>query len=260
MKNFHDWMNEVADFGFESTFKDRKGLTPYEDDPIHHLDVGYVISQLKKHKVGLNEANRSYFSEVVWGKGIGSIKLEFTPLGGSRVMIRKLCHDLHGDTKWILKKVIEIRHLYDHHPDVLVENSLNIINELSQQGNDSPSNEYKDLEKLVLRMTPKLRGTRMDLFIYEGTKKVKENENYIIHFGVTGNGVQKKDQRRLEQFQFHVLYKKEVGLIKIIGQEIDSSLGQHQWKLDQSSWIEYFMPSQSFEEIIETQVRLFNSY
>lgn len=262
--SFNHWLSlkEWANFGFDQlgAIKNRKGLVPEGDLPLQPLKLEYITDRLKNFAVGFTEADVSFINEITWGQEPGAVKLIFSPLGGLRATIKRKCHDLCGESRWICKKIIEIRHIYDEHPDKLVHNITNVIKELSGQQLDSPSREYKGLERLALKLSINLRQIRKDLFVYEGLKKVKPNEHYIIHFGLHGYGVQAPGQRRVNEFLFDMNYDETTGLIKIIGQEVGNSIAGYDWELEPSQWIEYYMPSQNEQEIIESQMRLFHSF
>ena len=70
--------------------------------------------------------------------------------------------------------------------------------------------------------------------------------------GVRGQGVQRKNQKRVEENQTHVTYNPKTGLIRMTNYNIESSLGQHEWQLVPSDTDWYFCPTQTREEITET--------
>jgi hypothetical protein len=260
--SFQKWRTyrEWADFGFE---KDKDTSVPEKNDdkPLNPLDVEYVSQLLKRRKIGVKESKLCYFGEIQWGEGPGAIKLEFSPLGGLRVRILKQIPNLIGESMWICKKVIVIKNFYDEHPDTLIENLSGFLTEVDSQQLDTPSNTYDGLENLVLNMASSLlRHTTQKIFIYEGIRRLKENEDYIIHFGVTGMGVQRQDQKRLDQFAVQVTYNKKEGIIRVGGNELGSHIKNHKWEYDPSEFLEYFMPNQDYKEIIGSTLAHFNSY
>ena len=257
---FRKLLNEYADFGLDLVKKQGRD-EDQGDDPIQSLNVEYVIKSLIK-PIGNKNPKSSFFGEVQWGEQDGAIKLNFSPFGGIRVSLRKLTHDLSGEPTWICKKVIEVRHFFDEHPDKLTFKIEENINEMDQQNIDAPLQDFDNLERLVIRIASELkRNTTQRIFIYEGIRRIEENYKYIIHFGVTGHGVQRVGgQKRLDQFAIHVEYSKNTGLIKITGTELGDRIDKHRWQYDPSHFIEYFSPSQKEDEITSAILACFNSY
>jgi len=249
---------EFADFGFRH---DQTQAPKNDPDPgvFKPLDVEYITKSLLRLKSTTKKQER-FAGELLYGEGVGSVRLQFTPFGGLKAIIRKLTKDLHGESVWICKRVVEIRHLFDDHPDKLTHELDKVINEVAGEGIDSPSNTFEETERLVLHMASKLRTARGDLFFYEGIRRTKENADYTIHFGLHGMGVQRRGQKRVDEFCVRVVYRQDKGYIQIIGQEVDGPLGRHDWRIDQAQWNEIFMPSQPMEEIIESQYHLVRSF
>lgn len=254
---FSKWL-EWADFGFRQD----QAEVP-KNDPntgiIKPLDIEYIQRSLERIKRPGKQTDR-FFGEMQWGDTDGAVRLQFTPFGGVKCIIRKLTKNLQGESLWICKRVIEVRHLFDEQPDKLTSELDRIINEVSGENIDAPSNTFEDTERLVLHLASKLRTARNDLFFYEGIRRTKENADYTIHFGLHGMGVQRRGQKRVDEFMVRVAYHQNEGYIQIIGQEIDGPTKRHDWAIDQAQWNEAYMPSQSSEEIIETQYHLLRSF
>jgi hypothetical protein len=255
-KKFLEW----ADFGFSN--KPTITHSILHDKPIKRVNIEYVINDLKRTKIGIKEAvAESFFGEVQWGQEPGALKVSFGPYGGLRSVIRKLCVDLQGNPRWICKDVIEVKNLYDLKWDSLIQELYEKLNEIDKQGIDAPNNQWNGLEKLVLRLTDYLKrhSTERPL-MYEGIRRMIKNEHYIVHFGCAGMGVQRQDQKRLDQFQIDVTYDKKIGCIKVVGQEVGDTLSKHRWITDPSEYLEYFMPEQDEKEILNSVLAHFNSY
>jgi len=261
---FKSWLekriDEIADFGLDQTkvFKD----IPDDNEPIMDLDVEYVTKLLKRNNFGIKTPiENGFFGEIQWGEGVGAIKVLFSPYRGLTVSIRKLVPSLIGEGIWICKKVFPVMNIYDHSPDSLVEELTDVIRETDQNGIDSPTNAYENLESLVFNIAQKLKSeSTQKVLVYQGIRLIKENEKYIISFNVTGMGRQRQDQKRLDQFQVHVTYHKNEGFLKITGDELGDKIGKHRWQYDPSQFDEKFVPTQPREEISEAILVLFNSY
>ncbi len=259
--SFKAWL-EWADFGLDATKQQPQKQDKQHDSPIKRLDIEYVINDLKRTKIGAREAlSESFFGEAQWGTEPGALKLSFGPYGGLRAVIRKLSMDLQGNPRWVCKDVLEVKNLYDLKWDSLIQELYEKLNKLDEQGIDAPEPDWKGLENMVLRLASCLRrkSTQKPL-MYEGIRKIDKNEHYIIHFGCSGMGRQRQDQKRLDQFQVDVTYDKDLGCVKVVGQELGDKIGRHRWIVDQAEYIEYFMPGQNEEEIMKSVLAHFNSY
>ena len=261
---FKSWLekriDEIADFGLDQTriFKD----IPDDNQPIKDLNVEYVTKLLRRKGLGVKTAiEYGFVGEVQWGEGVGAIKVVFSPYRGLTVSIRKLVPSLMGENIWICKSVFPVYNIYDHTPDSLIEDLRDVVKETDENGIDSPTNSYEELENLTFKIAQKLKSeTTQKILTYHGIRLIKENEKYIISFNCSGMGRQRQDQKRLDQFQVHVTYHKNEGYIKITGDELGDKIGKHSWQYDPSQFDEIFVPTQPREEIAEAVLQLFNSY
>jgi len=260
--SFNTWVNEYADFGLDMSRRPKDPELVNQDYPLMPLNIEYVIKSLKGKSLGEKwSIPNDFFGELQWGEQDGSIRLSFSPLGGVRAVLRKLTHDLEGDPIWVCKKVIEVKHVFDEHPDKLTFKLQESLEKIDNQDIDAPHPDFDNLERLVLRLAGDLRrNTTQKIFMYEGIRVVKENYKYIIHFGVTGMGVQARGQKRVDQFAIQVEYSKKTGLIKIAGTDLGDSIAKHRWIYDPSEFIEYFSPYQKEEEINSSILAHFNCY
>ena len=258
---FNTWL-EFADFGLDISKRPTDPEMANEDQPLQPINVEYIIKSLKGKVLGEKYTiPNDFFGELQWGDNDGAIRLEFTPLGGVRVVLRKLTHNLEGDPIWICKKVIEVKHFFDEHPDSLTFKLQEAVAAIDQEDIDAPDKDFKNLEKLTIRLAGHLRrNTTQKIFMYEGIRVIKENKNYIIHFGVTGMGVQARGQKRLDKFCVQVEHSSKTGLIKIVGNELGDRIDKHRWIYEPSDFIEYFAPGQKEEEINNAILAHLNCY
>ncbi len=261
---FKSWLenriDEIADFGLDQTrvFKD----IPDDNEPIKDLNVEYITKLLKRRNLGVKiPVQDGFVGEVQWGEDAGAIKAVFSPYRGLTVSIRKLVPSLIGENLWVCKRVFPVYNIYDHAPDSLIEELTDVIKETDENGINSPSNTYEDLESLAFKIAQKLKTeSTQKVLQYHGIRLIKENEKYIISFNCTGMGRQRQDQKRLDQFQVHMTYHKSEGFLRITGDELGDKIGQHRWQYDPSQFDEVFVPTQPTEEIAEAILQLFNSY
>lgn len=258
---FNTWL-EFADFGLDMSKRPTAPEIANQDDPFVPINIEYIIKSLKDKVFGEKYSiPNDFFGELQWGQEDGAVRLSFSPLGGIRVVLRKLIHNLEGDPIWICKEVIEVKHFYDEHPDKLSFKIDETLANIDYEGMEAPTADFNNLERLVIRLASNLkRNTTQKIFMYEGIRVVKENHNYIIHFGVTGMGVQAKGQKRIDKFMIQVEYSKKTGLIKINGNELGDAIDKHRWIYDPSEFIEYFSPVQKEEEINNAILVHFNCY
>lgn len=262
---FKHWL-EYADFGLGVNDKKQKKTIRDDDEgegPTQPLNIEYVVNSLKKSPIGSKfPMPNDFFGELQWGEQAGALRLTFTPFAGTRVIIRKLSHDLNGDPIWICHKVLEVKNLYDDSPDSLTLMLQDVLIEMDHQGIDTPVADFKDMQRLVIRIAGKLRcKNTQNIFMYEGIRMIKPNEEYIIHWGVTGMGRQARGQQRVDQFAIHCTYSPKIGTIKVTGTEIGGKLDNYTWYYNQpSNFNEIFVAGQGGEEISHSVLTLFNTF
>jgi hypothetical protein len=259
--SFKNWL-EYADFGLDVNKKPVDQEMKNQDKPLMPLNVEYVINALKKTVLGEKYViPNDFFGELQWGQQDGALRISFSNFGGNRVILRRLVHDLAGDPQWLCQKVIEVKNFYDDQPDKLTYEIREVLNKLDYEEVASPMREFEDMQRFVILLASDLRRkTSQKIFMYEGIRVLKENEKYLIHFGVTGNGVQRRGQKRLDQFAIHVEYHKNTGLVKITGTPLGDKIDKHRWIYDPSSFIEFFSPAQKGEIINNAVLAHFNCY
>lgn len=245
-KNFKEW----ADFGFD---KQKSWVPPKDlrDTPIPPHKINYIIESLRKVKLGIKEAKKWDFnSSAKWGEGNGAISVDIAPFGSLSASIRKQTNDMRGVPTPICKKVIQIWDYED--PDKVIQQIYETLIEVDKENTPSPIREYQNLEKLAILITNKInRFAKTNILMFEGIRIVEPTRNYIIHYGVTGMGRQKRGQKRVDQIQIQLKYEADRGLIKIVGNEIGDHIGKHSWQFDPSEFNEYFSPAQDKEEIAD---------
>jgi len=258
---FNTWL-EYADFGLDMSKRPVVPDMANEEDPLHPINIEYIIKSLKGKTFGEKYSiPNDFFGELQWGQDDGAVRLSFSPLGGVRVVLRKLSHNLEGDPTWICKKVIEVKHFFDARPDNLSFKINEVLTEMDAEDIDAPKGDFKGLERLVIRIASELRRkTTQKIFMYEGIRVLKEHHSYIIHFGVTGMGVQARGQKRLDKLCVQVEYSDKTGFIKIAGNGLGDDIDKHRWIYDPSDFIEHFAPGQKEEEISNAVLAHFNCY
>jgi hypothetical protein len=247
---FRQWL-EFANFGFD------RPKPPYDPNsgnkPVYELQLDYVNRQLRKSSIGNKMANETMNSGVFWGDGFGAIRVNFTPYGGVRCSIQRQSVDAKGESVWICKKVIDINDYYCKYPDALVVKILDEAKEVDRGDVEVGVTDFTSLEALTKRVGSYIeRKMSQRIFQYEGILETKPDREYIVHWGVTGMGVQRRDQHRVDQYQIIIRYEESTGMITIGSVEVDSPIKSHNWQLEPCSFFEFFSPSQSVQEICDS--------
>lgn len=244
---FKQWLLKEDIFGFEDT-PQVIIQKPKDEFPIKNVSADFIMSELAKFSIGMKKPNRDWNSIVEWGEETGALKVLISPVGSTKIIVRRLTNNLLGEKVWVCKKIIPLReNLKNHEMDValnLRENLLTFDKELL----DTPKNDYKDFKRLVTEIISQSRMNTPQWFIYQGV--IKESDNhYIIHFDCRGQGVEAPTARRVEEFCIEVNYKPYTGMIRCFGYEVDSPTRLHKWQPRPSEWDEQFTPSQPIDEI-----------
>lgn len=268
MKNlqFRNWF-EFADYGFEkSSFNKPQGGTETLIGNVVHspANPSLIISELSKMPaLGTNEPRLKWNNIVEWGTGPGAIQICSSPLGSLKIIARRCTTDLLGETIWICKSVFPISDTRDENKEksLAVEMHDKLI-EITNSEIDSPSNDY-DIDRLAWKLWTAAKRNHPSYCMFP-TGFRKQNENYYkLVFEFRGHGVEifgSLRGGRAEQFDIDLYYDKNKGMIKCWGYNIDSTLGQHCWKVQPSEWNEWFSPKQETDEIIDCVIKTFMQY
>ena len=251
MRSFKNWcITEGKDiFGFDKDIRpEKKDMT--DVNPIDFFDIEKITHNLAMHNVGELLPEVQFVSEVTWGDGNGSMRVRINTW--LNVIIERKTIDLTGKEQWIAKKIYQLNHKqYGGMEDAVAHEILQEVENVYKRRLDSPSKEYKEFQTLVSSVASAIRRNAHDIFIFNGIKRINEN-NYIIRLALRGHGVQRKGQKRVEENHTQMTYDQEAGLIRLTNYNIESSLAQHEWAVTQSDIDWYFAPTQEKEEIAQT--------
>lgn len=248
--NFKTWFEGRDIFGFDNEPQEpnRKVI---HDDPVHRFDIELFTSYLAEMTLEGKESFIKFANEVHWGRGPGAIRV-WTGTGLS-VAVEQLNMDLQGNPTWLMKKFYQInREGFGGYEETVASELFEQIKKINETGAlERPDNAYKDLENLVVSMANKIRRTAKPYFIFEGVRKVNDN-NYIIKLGLTGHGVETQDQQRVIENLTDVSYDPRTGKIRVINANVENHCGRNvKWEIMPSDEDFYFFPTQSRDEIIE---------
>jgi len=251
---FKKWFTENQIYALKDIFGFEKELFPTQkrqiDRPIDSFDIEELIESLSRYPVGQLLPEVKFMNEVHWGRGTGAIRVWTGTKGG--LMIERLGYDLKGEPRWITKRRYQINQSgVGSFEETITQEVLDEVKKIHESPLDSPKEGYNTLDHLVSRMANTLKRSANEVLIFEGIRRLNENE-YIIRFGLRGHGVQAPQQKRVEENHTHVVYYPKSGYITVKNYNIESTLGQHTWKVvpNHINWC--FFPTQNEDEIIKS--------
>jgi hypothetical protein len=245
---FKEFFEATDIFGFEDKTVPDQPETP--ETPVNTFSVGTMMDYLSKWKIGAKTPHVKFMNEIRWGQNFGAVRLVVSPK--MAFMVQKLGKDLEGQDAWITKKRFQLNRTgYGGFEEAVASEIFDVIKELSEGGVDSAKKEVERLDRLTERISMKMQKVAQNKFIYEGIKKISDNE-YQIVFAVNSYGLEAPSQRRVEQHITQVKFDPEVGLIKCSDFKIESPTGgPHEWRIMPADLEVNFSPAQDREEIEE---------
>lgn len=265
--NFKNWvLNELANYGYgkEANSSVIGGTEIIKGDNVFSpLNSDEIIEELfRMPDLGAYKANKKWNNEIFWGEGIGSISATVTPLGSSRIVIRRESVNLLGEPVKICKKVIPLFDVIHLENEIQIANDVykEILN-INKKMIEASKTDFK-LKNLSRKMWNELKKNHPSYIMFPVEFKSMNENYYKMIFEFRGHGMQNlvPGPGRSEQFHLDLIYKSDTGLIKCWGYNIDSKIRQHSWSVQPSEWEEYFSPNQEEKEIIECIKNTFIKY
>ncbi len=274
---FREWLARTPEdlFGIDpehnlTAEEKRKKRAENYDNPGGTLSPTILMSELvRMGPIGNKAAQRVWSDVVSFGdrERPGSLMATMTPTGSLRINVRKLAIDLEGTKVWCLKKVISLIEQYDQKErgDIaekgLAQQYHEEISKIDSPDLESPKNDYKNTELLALKVASISRRQHPTVMHYVGIRKHSE-QYYQIYFQYRGHGQGGDVPRQgvMEQFDIHIKYYQERGVLRSWANEIQSPKRGHRWTLAPSFWDEYFMPTQPIDEICNAIIQSFITY
>ena len=259
-KTFNEWMLFRDIFGFERS-KNLQNKKRESDDPITRLKTDIIVDELMRHTIRHKRPHRDFEETITWGEVCHgeAIRLDISPLGSLKIIIRKSMNDFEGNNTWICK---EIRPLPNEENN---QNEYKIVGKVLDDIKkidgviDSPATEY-DLEKLSLDLAEEIKRSKpCRQMVFHKIKKLS-NEHYLICMEMTGSGMEAPSQMRVEQFQINMFFDKSRGIIRSYASDIASPTRSHKWMPQPSEWDEHFAPTQDRDEIVSAIVNALSTY
>ena len=247
---FQDWLlREFKDvFGFDRDLRIPKKNKDSER-PVQQLDIEEIINMLASYDLPTKPGKADFVSEVQWGEDQGAIRVRIGT--GLNFFIERLSIDLQGVPQWITKKIYQVDQSgIGGKEETIIQEVFDEVKRLDEKPMDSAKHEFKEIENLVGNMAGKIRRTARDVFVYEGVRKVDDND-YIIRLSVRGQGQISNNGWTVRENQTHIVFDERKGLIRIMNYEVASQTLGRNWVIRPSDVDVFFCPTQTREEISE---------
>lgn len=260
--NFKKWaLAEWAKFGFEKErMISRKNAK--DENPINPIDSHQIIDELRRMPaLGFDRPHHVWTDVIQWGDHPGSLRIDISPLGSYKVLMRRKMSDLQGETTWICVGVLNLNETSHNTNEVAIAHKVyEQLKTIHTQLPHGASHECPAFEKIVWSLYDATRKDYPDYYMFPtGIKKINENY-YKLIFEFRGHGVESPTRGRAEQFNIDIFWDKEKGLVRCWGYNIDSKIRQHTWTVQPSEWDEYFSPTQPVNEITTIVTKILSTY
>lgn len=269
--SFLEWLGVPPEqkFGFVGRFDKitPRNVDKDEHKPIDILGVSAILDELTWLGPINNKKPERLFENVVnYGQQADKMQVVASPLGSLKIIIRKIATTLEGTYKPICYSIYPLINDYDrqgsgddHIENILANKIADKLTEIDNKMMLSGVKDYKNLRELTLELARNVRSNHPACMHFEGVVQNGEND-YTIYLQYNGQGVEAPSARRVEQFDIHLQYSKDTGLIRCWANEISSPTKQHLWQIQPSEWDEYFSPKQKHSEIVECVMNALYTY
>ena len=245
---------EYANYGFEKKPSTEEISDSIDRElPIHKFDVEEMCTYLAMRKLGPHSAKATFVDCIVWGEEVGAVRVRVN--SQFQILVEKRGIDLNGTTKWICKKNYQInREGYGGFEDAVANELFEEVQDVYDQPLDAPAADYKDLERLAIKIAHRLEQSARQIFVFENITKINNNR-YIVVLGVRGQGVEAPQHMRVEENLTEVLYDEKAGCIRVFNTNVESPVGkEHTWSLSTADQDFWFFPSQDMNEMVDAVV------
>jgi hypothetical protein len=264
MRSFKKWIiSEYANYGFDDKSKIRGGSEiPKDPGPIKPIDPDVFITELKRLPLNGNQAYTTLNDQIAWGEGVGSIQLELSPLGSTKIITRRQSSDLKGETTWICKHIFPVHDQSDTENEIGIAHKIHEeLEKINMQMLEGPSRTCENFERMAWKLWSEARANFPSYIMFPTEFRRMDKEYFKLVFEFRGQGVETlRSSGRAEQFNIDFYFDKEKGFLRCWGYNIESSLKQHSWQVQPSEWDEYFSPNQPIEEITKAVISAFSKY
>ncbi len=260
--SFKSFINENLDiYGMDRDRDKTKPEAQNDGLPINTFNLEEFVNILSENKLGVKEPSINFVNQITWGGNhTGSVRLKVSP--NLQCRLQKQGIDLEGTQVWYDKKYVAINRTgYGGHEQDVAGRVANLLEEIDKEGVDSPNREYAGLESLAVKMASKIRQTASEVFMFNKTKKLNDN-NYVIQMSVQGSGTGglQNSQYKIAENQTNISYDKRTGMIRVFNNNLESGPKGRSWIPAESGFDCSFFPSQPEEEIISVVATFLKYY
>lgn len=257
---FNEWLGKIADFGFETERSRKK--EPCSDNMSKTINSENVMFELNRlPPIGPIKGQLNIFDVMEWGNQVGAIRLNVSPYGSYKALVKRKIKDLLGEDRWICKHVFPLnsQEILSMNETAIAHRFYDTVKEISTSNIERATSECPFFEKMCWGILGKCKVRHPEIMFPVGMKKIAEN-HFTIFFEFRGQGVEAPNSKRIEQFNIDMSFDPNTGMIRSNGYEITSPTNHHKWEPAPSEWDEYFAPTQDKNEIINCVNYLLRTY
>lgn len=248
-KSFADWVDKLYGSPMPSLNPSRDKIIAINELPIRHFNLSFLTEYLSKFKVNQKTPKSPFIQEVIWGEGVGSIRLTIN--SNIDAVIERLHKDKNGENVWICEDIAVVNDKYIQYKgkeEKLASLLLDRLDEIDKRSIYGFIDKF-DLKETCLKIatgiSSKVSSIRLD-------KIVPKNENnYICVFRALAQGNNAPNNSKLEQIENEIVYYPDKGYIKLICNQIESTNSERNYNIKPSELIVNFMPTQKIEEVVK---------
>lgn len=265
---FNEWLGKSPEAKFGFAPKVKISSKPfYLEQPIEEFDVVEMLSELK-NMGDINDKIKddSWSNMLIYGKGVGKIEVDTSPLGSFKLIIRRYVNDKQGKRIAICRKVIPLINDFNHRgpndpSELIVATKIyDLLKVIDSEPLQAGKLDWQEnFVKLVNRLAKQVKVQHPAIMVYEGLLKLNDN-NYLLSFTYKGFGNGLPQSQKAERFLINMQYLPEEGLIHTWGYEVASKMKMRSYYVTPSEWDEYFCPTQNDAEIINCIQEILMTY
>lgn len=271
---FRSWLENKNIWGFEEDeWQPKKPYHPSkipfngpDDLPIKSFNLQRMIEMLSKFDLGFKKAQSKFMNECQWGANVGAVRAVVTPR--LNLKIQRLHYDLESNPVWIMKKHFAIDDAnYAGKEDIVAQEIYDQVKNVNDEQMENPIKDV-ELNELVSLLNIKMKGFTSSTLLPEHQLKKNSETEYTIYYYLRGGGASGftggSSVHNIMEVAINLSQNKNRGLIKamvtVVTKLSSGSSGGGSWVLMPSDFEEYFMPTQSKKEIVESILTALKMY
>lgn len=265
---FMEWLGKRPEdkFGFAPKVHIHKKPF-YLEQPIEEFNVVEMLDELKSMgDINGKVIDDSWSNMLVYGKGVGKIEIDTSPLGSFKLIIRRYVNDKKGKRIAICRRVVPLINDFNHRgpndpsESIVATKLFDELKVIDAEPFEVGKSDWKDnFTKLVHKFAKHVKVQHPTIMVYEGLLKLNDL-NYLLSFTYKGFGNGLPQNQKAERFLINMQYLPEEGLVHSWGYEVASKMKVRSYYVTPSEWDEYFCPTQGDSEIIKNLHEIFMTY